>query len=77
MPQLWKRIEARRVATVSVFRRWAQVCVMATVALTLLIGAVLIPALPENPPRINAELCGRAGRGAFRRLRSMLPVETR
>jgi len=43
MPGMWKRIEARRVATVSVFRHWAQVCVMATVALTLLIGAVLIP----------------------------------
>lgn len=48
MPGLWKRIEARRVATVSVFRHWAQVCVMATVALTLLIGAVLIPKLQEN-----------------------------
>ena len=48
MPSMWKRIEARRVATVSVFRHWAQVCVMATVALTLLIGAVLIPRLQEN-----------------------------
>ena len=48
MPGLWQRIEARRVATVSVFRHWAQVCVMATVALTLLIGAVLIPRLQER-----------------------------
>jgi predicted transcriptional regulator len=48
MPGMWKRIEARRVATVSVFKHWAQVCVMATVALTLLIGAVLIPKLQEN-----------------------------
>jgi len=48
MPGMWKRIEARRVATVSVFKHWAQVCVMATVALTLLIGAVLIPRLQEN-----------------------------
>ena len=48
MPGLWKRIEARRVATVSVFRHWAQICVMATVALTLLIGAVLIPRLQDN-----------------------------
>ena len=48
MPSMWKRIEARRLATVSVFRHWAQVCVMATVALTLLIGAVLIPRLQDN-----------------------------
>jgi hypothetical protein len=48
MPGMWKRIESRRVATVSVFKHWAQACVMATVALTLLIGAVLIPRLQEN-----------------------------
>ncbi len=48
MPSMWKRIEARRLATVSVFRHWAQVCVMATVALTILIGAVLIPRFQEN-----------------------------
>jgi hypothetical protein len=48
MPAMWKRIEARRVATVSVFRHWAQVCVMATVALTVLIGVVLIPRFQEN-----------------------------
>lgn len=49
MPGMWKRIEARRVATVSVFRHWAQACVLATVALTLLIGAVLIPRLQSDP----------------------------
>lgn len=49
MPGMWKRIEARRIATVSVFRHWAQACVMATVALTLLIGAVLIPRLQSDP----------------------------
>jgi hypothetical protein len=48
MPGMWKRIEARRVQTVSVFRHWAQVCVMASVGLTLLIGAVLIPRLQAN-----------------------------
>ena len=53
MPSMWKRIEARRVATVSVFRHWAQVCVMATVALTVLIGVVLIPRL-QNDPAVNA-----------------------
>ena len=49
MPSMWKRIEARRVATVSVFRHWAQVCVMATVALTVLIGVVLIPRFQNDP----------------------------
>jgi hypothetical protein len=49
MPGMWKRIEARRVATVSVFRHWAQACVLATVALTVLIGAVLIPRLQSDP----------------------------
>jgi hypothetical protein len=48
MPGMWKRIEARRLATVSVFRHWAQVCVLATVALTVLIGVVIIPRLQEN-----------------------------
>jgi hypothetical protein len=48
MPGMWKRIEARRNAAVSVFRHWAQVCVMATVALTILIGAVLIPRFQES-----------------------------
>lgn len=49
MPAMWRRIEARRVATVSVFRHWAQVCVMATLALTVLIGAVLIPRFQNDP----------------------------
>ena len=48
MPGMWKRIEARRNQTVSVFRHWAQACVVATVALTLLIGVVLIPKFQEN-----------------------------
>jgi hypothetical protein len=48
MPSMWKRIEARRNQTVSVFRHWAQVCVLATVALTVLIGAVLIPRFQES-----------------------------
>jgi len=49
MPALWRRIEARRIATVSVFRHWAQACVMATVALTVLIGVVLIPRFQSDP----------------------------
>src|ERR1700676_1941335 len=43
MPQLWQKIEARRVETTSVFRRLAQIWVMATIALALVISAVLIP----------------------------------
>ena len=43
MPKLWQNIEARRVETTTVFRRLAQICVMATVALALVISAVLIP----------------------------------
>jgi len=43
MPQLWHKIEARRVETTSVFRRLAKICVMATVALALVMSAVLIP----------------------------------
>src|SRR5690242_10036580 len=48
MPRLWQKIEARRIETTSVFRRMAQVCVMATVALTLLI-VVLIPRIQREP----------------------------
>jgi hypothetical protein len=44
MPELWQRIEARRQATVSLLlRRWAEVCVMAAVALSLLVSTLLIP----------------------------------
>jgi len=48
MPRLWHKIEGRRVETTSVFRRLAQACVMATVALTLVI-AVLIPRIQSDP----------------------------
>ncbi len=48
MPQLWQKIEARRVETTSVFRRLAQICVMATVALALVISAVLLPRSRSN-----------------------------
>jgi hypothetical protein len=56
MPGMWKRIEARRVATVSVFRHWAQACVVASVALTILIGAVLIPKFQEKPAATSSYL---------------------
>ena len=48
MPNLWQNIEARRADTTSVFRRLAQACVMATVALTLII-VVLIPRFQSEP----------------------------
>jgi hypothetical protein len=40
MPGLWKKIEARRNENVSVFRRLAQVCMLATAALTLAMVAI-------------------------------------
>ena len=43
MPQLWQKIESRRVETTSVFRRLAQICVMATLALALFMSVVLVP----------------------------------
>ncbi len=44
MPELWQKIEARRQAAVSLlFRRWAEVCVMAAVALALLVSTLLVP----------------------------------
>jgi hypothetical protein len=43
MPGLWQRIDARRTASASIFRRLSQICVMTTVALILLMAVVLIP----------------------------------
>ncbi len=47
MPNLWAKIEARRVDTTSVFRRLAHVCIAATAAL-LLLTAVLTPAVQDD-----------------------------
>ena len=49
MPGLWKRIEARRSSNLTVFRRLAQACAVATLALTVVMGAVLIPRLEKAP----------------------------
>jgi hypothetical protein len=49
MPGLWQRIESRRVSNLSIFRRVAQVCVGATVTLTVLMGVVLIPHMQRIP----------------------------
>jgi|SRR5579875_1397888 hypothetical protein len=48
-PGLWRRIEARRSANLKVFRVLAQVCVGATLALTVLMGLVLIPRFEQAP----------------------------
>jgi hypothetical protein len=49
MPGLWRRIETRRVESAnSVFRRLAQICVMATLAVTLLLSVVLSPSQPTG-----------------------------
>lgn len=50
MPQLWARIEARRSqATLSWFRHWVEACVLATVALTVLMTTFLIPRYQRQP----------------------------
>lgn len=49
MPKLWQRIEARRRANLSMLRRMAQICVGATLALTVLMGMVLIPRFEKMP----------------------------
>ena len=54
MPQLWGQIEARRSGVSSSwFRLWAQVWLVATLALAIVIGGILIPRF-ENPPAYQA-----------------------
>jgi len=54
MPHLWEQIEARRSAVSSSwFRLWAQVWLVATLAVAILIGGILIPRF-ENPPAYQA-----------------------
>lgn len=48
MPNMWQKIEARRNESVSVFRRLAQVCVLATAALTVAM-VILIPRIQPEP----------------------------
>ena len=51
MPLLWQRIEAQRSALASSwFRLWAEVWVVATLTLAIVMGAVLIPRLQSNSP---------------------------
>src|SRR6202140_2460287 len=51
MPQLWQRIETQRGAVASSwFRLWAEVGLVATVTLAIVMGAILIPRFQSNPP---------------------------
>ncbi len=53
-PRLWQRIEARRNANVSLwFRRWAEVWVVASITLVIVMGAFLIPRY-QTPPAYQA-----------------------
>jgi hypothetical protein len=49
MPGLWQRIETRRSSNMLVFRRLAQVCVGAALAMTVILGAFVIPHLERLP----------------------------
>jgi anti-sigma-K factor RskA len=51
MPQLWQRIETQRSSVASSwFRLWAEVWVVATVTLAIVMGAILIPRFQSNSP---------------------------
>jgi len=47
MPNLWRKIEARRVETTSIFKRLAQVCLAATAA-ALLVTTMLMPTAQDD-----------------------------
>jgi len=48
MPNLWQKIEARRIDPVSIFRRFAKICVLGTVAV-ILIFALSISRIQYEP----------------------------
>ena len=48
MPSLWQKIEARRMETAWMFRRLVGICVVATVAVTLLINTALIQSTDDK-----------------------------
>jgi hypothetical protein len=49
MPELWKRIDARRQSATSWLRRWAEVCVVAAIAAALVMSTVVIPSYMREP----------------------------
>jgi len=50
MPELWQRIEAHRQAALSLMlRRWVEACVVAALALALVVSTLLIPRALRMP----------------------------
>ena len=55
MPQLWQRIEANGGAKASLLmRRWAEVWLVASLALAIVMGAFLIPRFQTSAPATQA-----------------------
>lgn len=49
VPELWRRIDEQRQSAMSWFRRWAEACVIATIAATLLLTTIVIPSYVREP----------------------------
>lgn len=49
VPRLWQRIEANNSAKASLLRRWAEVWLLATVTLAIIMGVFLIPRFQGAP----------------------------
>jgi hypothetical protein len=49
MPGLWRKIEARRSQSLNVLKRLTQVFVGATAVLTIVMAALVIPAMQNSP----------------------------
>ncbi|MEQ1886534.1 MAG: hypothetical protein ABL967_15825 [Bryobacteraceae bacterium] len=49
MPEMWRRIDARRQSATSWFRRWAEVCVVAAITAALVMSTVVIPSYLRQP----------------------------
>ncbi len=51
IPHMWQRIEAQRGAVASSwFRLWAEIWLVATVTLAIVMGVILIPRFQSNSP---------------------------
>ncbi|MEI9813935.1 MAG: hypothetical protein WDO18_15400 [Acidobacteriota bacterium] len=48
MPRLWQKIEARRMESLSIFKRLAQVCVAATAVMLVLLSTLQTQAAPDT-----------------------------
>ena len=49
LPGLWQKIDARRRSTTFLFRRWAEVCIVASAAAALMIATLVIPRYERAP----------------------------